>query len=91
MSDESKTEEEQKIGWKILGFYIANNMGINEGFATTVLHQSVYLRLNPKEQELYEAAIQRLVDNGYLNRNSADSLVLTKKGVNIIYPSKKLI
>lgn len=62
-----------------------------DGVLTDVwMYHNIYLKLNPKEQDLYESAIGQLVSEGFCKqekRAAAECLVLTESGFDAIYPT----
>jgi len=77
-----------EIGLKIMGQFAKTNSKPEHILDQRLLNFNLFNKLNPKEQNLIEPAIQELVNNGLIyinNRAGGQCLVLTQKGFDEIY------
>ena len=81
--------DKTEIGQKILNRFAETKSKPEHIIDQSWLNFNLFNKLNPKEQDLVEFAIQELVNNKLIyidNRAGGQCLVLTEKGFNKIYP-----
>ena len=75
----------EKVKNKIKGEFRKKKLGV--GGTLDISHLDILYRehLNPKEQELFEEAVNSLINEGFISKNSRNDLALTQKGKDSIY------
>ncbi len=72
---------------KIMSWFKKSNSDVGHVMDERNLLQSIYMKLNPKQKNVLEEAIDELVQNDLIEIKNDKLLVLTEKGVDLIYLS----
>ncbi len=82
------SKEIEKIKSDILNKFIELNAGVNHTIPPRWFNLHYYPLLNSTEKNVFEKAIEELIEEGII-ASVQDSIMLTEKGVDKIYPDKK--
>jgi predicted transcriptional regulator len=82
------SKEIEKIKGDILHKFIELNAGVNHTIPPRWFNLHYYPLLNSTEKNVFEKAIEELIEEGIV-ASVQDSIMLTEKGVDKIYPDKK--
>lgn len=69
----------------ILDWFKRNNSDVGHVMDERNLLHSILMKLNPKQNKVFDEAIDELVKDGLIEIKNNKLLILTKKGVNHIY------
>lgn len=70
---------------KIMSWFKKSNSDVGHVMDERNLLQSIYMKLNPKQKNVFDEAIEELVQNEFITIKDEKLLVLTEKGVDSIF------
>lgn len=70
---------------KIMSWFKKSNSDVGDVMDERNLLQSIYMKLNPKQKNVFDEAIEELVQNEFITIKDEKLLVLTEKGVDSIF------